>query len=394
MTVRRALGLLAVAIAAAAVLNAAGTALPAPPLAEPDRLAGWWARQGTAAATLSVARLGAMALCFYLILISLLGAVAGITRWRWSEALAAWIATPALRRMIAGGSLAAVMTSTQAAAAAPAVYSVVDFGEAQAESLHHPATGLAAAHARRAGHSITDLGAAAARGSHHSVTDLGAAPVRQDALSVTDLGVAWGEPVDSPAAHVSDHATDAADPDGAARADSTGTATSNPASTNNDPHPTTSNPASADSGTGTATSNPASTNNDPHPATSNPASADSGTDTATSNPASADSGTDTATSNPADTHNDPDPAADDPDPAADDPARADDSPRSGGFDTWIVEPGDHLWGIAAATVAERSGSDDPTEVASYWLKLIEANADTVGDSPDLIHPGQLIRLPG
>ena len=360
MTVRRALGLLAVAIAAAAVLNAAGTALPAPPLAEPDRLASWWARQGTAAATLSVARLGAMALCFYLILISLLGAVAGITRWRWSEALAAWIATPALRRMIAGGSLAAVMTSTQAAAAAPAVYSVVDFGEAQAESLHHPATGLAAAHARRAGHSITDLGAAAARGSHHSVTDIGAAPVRQDALSVTDLGVAWGEPVDSPAAHVSDHATDAADPDGAARADSSpGTATSNPASTDSGTHPTTSNPADTHNDPHPTTSNPASTNNDPHPTTSNPASTDN-----------------------------------DPDPAADDPARADDSPRSGGFDTWIVEPGDHLWGIAAATVAERSGSDDPTEVASYWLKLIEANADTVGDSPDLIHPGQLIRLPG
>ena len=152
MTVRRALGLLAIAIVGAAVLNAAGTALPAPPLAEPGRLAGWWTQQGTAAATLSVARLGAMASCFYLFLIGLLGTVAGLTRWRWSQTLAKWIATPALRRMIAGGSLAAVMTSTQAVAAAPALHSVVDLGEVQADSLHHSPTAIAAAHALRAGY--------------------------------------------------------------------------------------------------------------------------------------------------------------------------------------------------------------------------------------------------
>ena len=81
-------------------------------------------------------------------------------------------------------------------------------------------------------------------------------------------------------------------------------------------------------------------------------------------------------------------------PAARDTAAADDTPDPGGLATWIVEPGDHLWGIAAATVAERSGSEDHMEVVRYWLKLIEANADTVGDNPDLIYPGQLIRLPG
>ena len=81
-------------------------------------------------------------------------------------------------------------------------------------------------------------------------------------------------------------------------------------------------------------------------------------------------------------------------PAARDTAAADDTPDPGGLATWTVEAGDHLWGIAAATVAERSGSEDHMEVARYWLKLIEANADTVGDNPDLIYPGQVIRLPG
>ena len=219
MTVRRALGLLAIAIVGAAVLNAAGTALPAPPLAEPGRLAGWWTQQGTAAATLSVARLGAMASCFYLFLIGLLGTVAGLTRWRWSQTLTKWIATPALRRMIAGGSLAAVMTSTQAAAAAPALHSVVDLGEVQADSLHHSPTAIAAAHALRAGYSITDLGAVAARVDHHSVADIGAAPSHPGRFSVTDLGVARREPVDRPAGHVGNHATNTADPDAAAHTD-------------------------------------------------------------------------------------------------------------------------------------------------------------------------------
>ena len=359
MTVRQALGLLAIAIVGAAVLNAAGTALPAPPLAEPGRLAGWWTQQGTAAATLSVARLGAMACCFYLFLIGLLGTVAGLTRWRWSQTLTKWIATPALRRMIAGGSLAAVMTSTQAVAAAPALHSVIDLGEVQADSLHHSPTAIAAAHALRAGYSITDLGAVAARVDHHSVADIGAAPSHPGRFSVTDLGVAHREPVDHPAAHVGNHAPNTADPDAAAHTDSgAGTTTSNPTSTHDDPHPTTSNPTSTNNDPHPTTSNPTSTNNDPHPTTSNP----------------------TSTNN-------------DPHPTTSNPTGTDDSSRPGGFDTWLVEPGDHLWGIAAATVAERGGSDDPAAVARYWLKLIEANTDTVGDKPDLVYPGQLIRLP-
>ena len=56
--------------------------------------------------------------------------------------------------------------------------------------------------------------------------------------------------------------------------------------------------------------------------------------------------------------------------------------------------GDHLWSIAAETVADRGGDGRESTITAYWLELIEYNRDVVGDDPDLIHPGQVIRLPG
>ena len=61
--------------------------------------------------------------------------------------------------------------------------------------------------------------------------------------------------------------------------------------------------------------------------------------------------------------------------------------------TWIVAPGDNLWGISAATVLERTGRTEIATVAQYWLELIETNSDTLGDNPSLIYPGQAIQLP-
>ena len=73
---------------------------------------------------------------------------------------------------------------------------------------------------------------------------------------------------------------------------------------------------------------------------------------------------------------------------AEDPAAADPGPE-----TWVVEAGDHLWAIAAETVADRTGHTDEETVGTYWQRLIEANRHVVGDDPDLIHPGQIIELP-
>lgn len=56
----------------------------------------------------------------------------------------------------------------------------------------------------------------------------------------------------------------------------------------------------------------------------------------------------------------------------------------------VVEPGDHLWKISEQHLGE-SGS---TEVAPYWRRVVVLNEPTLrsGD-PDLIYPGETIRLP-
>lgn len=64
-----------------------------------------------------------------------------------------------------------------------------------------------------------------------------------------------------------------------------------------------------------------------------------------------------------------------------------------------VRTGDHLWGIARAEVARRRGVDplsvDPAEVAGYWQRVVQANAEHLrsGD-PDLLFPGEEVLLPG
>ncbi|MGI9018769.1 MAG: LysM peptidoglycan-binding domain-containing protein, partial [Euzebya sp.] len=58
-----------------------------------------------------------------------------------------------------------------------------------------------------------------------------------------------------------------------------------------------------------------------------------------------------------------------------------------------VAAGENLWVIARATI---SGDPDrpPTdrEVHAYWVRLIAAN-DFSSGNPDLIHPGEVLRLP-
>ncbi|MGI8758101.1 MAG: LysM peptidoglycan-binding domain-containing protein [Acidimicrobiales bacterium] len=63
---------------------------------------------------------------------------------------------------------------------------------------------------------------------------------------------------------------------------------------------------------------------------------------------------------------------------------------------WEVRPGDHLWSVAARTMAEAWGnavSDE--EVTPYWLEVVEANRDRLVDpgNTDLIVPGQILVLP-
>lgn len=71
-------------------------------------------------------------------------------------------------------------------------------------------------------------------------------------------------------------------------------------------------------------------------------------------------------------------------------------PAGGAPATWTAQPGDHLWHVAEATLAGAWGrAPADGEVARYWTGLVEANRDVLADpsNPDLIHPGQVFRLP-
>lgn len=76
---------------------------------------------------------------------------------------------------------------------------------------------------------------------------------------------------------------------------------------------------------------------------------------------------------------------------ADDPGEA-----SGG--AHVVAPGEHLWAIAAADLAEDSPREasrlDAEEIAPHWREVVEDNRGQLrsGD-PDVIFPGERIELP-
>lgn len=64
----------------------------------------------------------------------------------------------------------------------------------------------------------------------------------------------------------------------------------------------------------------------------------------------------------------------------------------------VVEPGDHLWSIAATDLAEGSPGDaaqlDPEEIAPHWEEVVADNrARLRSGDPDLIFLGERIELP-
>ncbi|THJ05354.1 LysM peptidoglycan-binding domain-containing protein [Nocardioides sp.] len=55
-----------------------------------------------------------------------------------------------------------------------------------------------------------------------------------------------------------------------------------------------------------------------------------------------------------------------------------------------VRPGDSLWAIAARRLGPAA---DVADVATYWRRIHDLNAAVIGPDPDLVQPGQHLRLP-
>ena len=71
-------------------------------------------------------------------------------------------------------------------------------------------------------------------------------------------------------------------------------------------------------------------------------------------------------------------------------------PAPGAAQAYTVAVGDSFWSIAEDQVTIRLGrTPTDAEVLEPWLALIDANRDRLVDpgDPDLLHPGQVLRLP-
>jgi len=57
----------------------------------------------------------------------------------------------------------------------------------------------------------------------------------------------------------------------------------------------------------------------------------------------------------------------------------------------VVSPGDSLWSLAAQRLPP--GASD-ARVTAYWHAIYAANRALIGPDPDVLQPGQRLRLPG
>lgn len=330
MTARRAVGTVALALIAGAALAAAGTALPLPPVGDPSRLGSWWTDQGPAVAAFSVMRLAGLIGAGYLALVGSVALLGALTRWRWTLSLSRWMARPALTRFLVGGSLVAALS-------------------APAEAIAHPASMLA----------VTDTGPAATPAN------------TSGALAITDTGPAVMRPRTAVEAATAEFIIADTGP-GGTQPRTTQAAAGGFTDTVTSPGAMRSGLAEAGAGLTIADIGPSRASMPPTAVTgaNNPVAKAwiTGTGGAFSDPSAATS-------------------------IADHQLAEMQAAANPGPETWIVEAGDHLWAIAAETVADRTGHTDDESVGTYWQRLIEANRHVVGDDPDLIHPGQIIELP-
>lgn len=59
----------------------------------------------------------------------------------------------------------------------------------------------------------------------------------------------------------------------------------------------------------------------------------------------------------------------------------------------VVRPGDSLWRVAAARLAERGERATDAATAAEWPRWFAANRDVIGADPHLLRPGQVLQPP-
>jgi nucleoid-associated protein YgaU len=61
--------------------------------------------------------------------------------------------------------------------------------------------------------------------------------------------------------------------------------------------------------------------------------------------------------------------------------------------THTVERGECLWRIARSALSASGARPSGAEIGALWRAIYDLNRELIGDNPNLIHPGQVLRIP-
>jgi nucleoid-associated protein YgaU len=62
--------------------------------------------------------------------------------------------------------------------------------------------------------------------------------------------------------------------------------------------------------------------------------------------------------------------------------------------SYAVAPGDSLWRIARTVLEARGMPSTGSDVSNFWRSIYDTNRQLIGSDPNLIHPDQVLVIPG